>query len=616
MNRILSMGKGACLLMVSLFAAQVLSPGLSASTMDFTQRSLKLGSVELMGQGWSVERGLGRLTTAPEFVMPVQLVYSTQSDRSGLFGYQWHSPQLESRLTPVEEGKLQWKTPWGSHMVFSPGEIRGVWRESTGNWTLRSKGGERRFEVRRIDGWKFHYDNGRLNQVEAAGGRRLVFQYEAGAVKSIEQIAGGDRMVVLEAARDAKGRLTSLTLGGAKNEFTYTEAGRLAAWVRHGVEWESYSYTEQGVLGKTRNALGVEEEFVTEYRPPNFHRLPDSEKARLAALSAVGQEQEAIRHHQMVKDGAHTYERTNPWQTHVTKATDGQGRVWSADVSFKRGVLKMTDPEGKVTTTKFHRRAGLAYDWQPREVTDRNGRRLSYHVYDDAGNLTGVRDALGHWTLYTYNARKQPLTVSRRIKGASADETLARYSYDQHGRLVEVADAEGVTSKMGYNAFGDLESFTDAQGRVTRMNVNARGQVTSVVSPDGLSTHFRYDSDGRLTERESADGVVDRYAYDGQGRFIGSTRSSRHQPGVVIAMGQRAYDEFGRLVRVEDGVGRASEYEYDGFGRLAASIDGRGVRTVLKYDDARRLAGWYLEQVRQQESGINGGTNSPFVRGC
>ncbi len=438
-----------------------------------------------------------------------------------------------------------------------------------------------------------------------SGGRRLNFQYEAGVLKTVEQVAGGDRVVLLEAKRDAKGRVSALTIGGVTNEFHYTDAGRLAGWKRHGLEWESYSYTDKGVLEKTQGAIGLGQEFVSEYRPPNFHRLPDSEKMRIQNLTAIEAEQEAIRHYQLIKDGSYTYEKSSPWQTQVTKATDLQNRVWSADVSVKRGILKMTDPEGKVTTTKFYRRAGLAYDWQPREVTDRNGRRLSYNVYDDAGNLTGTRDALGHWTLYTYNGKRQVTSVSRRVKGAETDELLVTYGYDQHGRVTVITDAQGGTRKFSYNQWGDVVSFTDSEGRMMRMNVNDRGQVTSVTGADGNTANYRYDGQGRLAVQENADGVMSHYVYDGQGRFVEMQKSVRNVSKSVIKVQGRSYDQWGRLLAVEDGIGRTSAYEYDEASRLAATVDPRGVRTVMKYDEARRLAGWYLEQVQQESSSQN-----------
>ena len=60
----------------------------------------------LMEGGWSLEYPLGEINASPEFSFPLQLVYLSTREASGLFSCQWVCPQLESSLVPKGEGLL------------------------------------------------------------------------------------------------------------------------------------------------------------------------------------------------------------------------------------------------------------------------------------------------------------------------------------------------------------------------------------------------------------------------------------------------------------------------------------------------------------------------------
>lgn len=86
---------------------------------DFCHRPQLAGKASLTVPGFVVRRGLGVANFAPELRLPVELVYDSSSESSGLFGHAWRCPQLESSVRWDKDGLL-WTTPWGEQLKFFP----------------------------------------------------------------------------------------------------------------------------------------------------------------------------------------------------------------------------------------------------------------------------------------------------------------------------------------------------------------------------------------------------------------------------------------------------------------------------------------------------------------
>ena len=54
------------------------------------------GKASLTENGYVIPRTLDTVNFSPEVRLPVQLVYNSVSEKTGMFGYAWSSPQLES----------------------------------------------------------------------------------------------------------------------------------------------------------------------------------------------------------------------------------------------------------------------------------------------------------------------------------------------------------------------------------------------------------------------------------------------------------------------------------------------------------------------------------------
>ena len=102
-----------------LLCSALLSVSLFADTVNFISKPMSAGKASLAENAYSISRLLDTANFSPELKLPVQLVYNSSIEKSGLFGFAWCSPQLESTAYYDKDGVL-WVTPWGEKIKFFP----------------------------------------------------------------------------------------------------------------------------------------------------------------------------------------------------------------------------------------------------------------------------------------------------------------------------------------------------------------------------------------------------------------------------------------------------------------------------------------------------------------
>lgn len=256
-------------------------------------------------------------------------------------------------------------------------------------------------------------------------------------------------------------------------------------------------------------------------------------------------------------------------------------------------------------------------------AVNHNGKNTVYN-YDEVGNLTQVKNALGHIIAYTnYNA----LGLVGRVTDSNG--LVTEYSYDSRGQTIQVKktlennqirtetflygpfgitqiDRNGSKESIYYNDNGTIAKITNGIGsqslssqeytysklgellstsfkegssvRYLKSNQhNQLGWTTADLGNNGQNQRYEYDANGQLVKKIDSLGKITSYTYDSQGNVNIENRSD----GSNVVYN---YNAFGQLISVKDPKGNTTTYTYDGLGqRLSTNSPDTGL-TKYQYD--------------------------------
>jgi len=237
----------------------------------------------------------------------------------------------------------------------------------------------------------------------------------------------------------------------------------------------------------------------------------------------------------------------------------------------------------------------------------------SYTYREDDGSLTGVTDALGNLTSYTYATtgnRGLPETMTRprgTATPADPNDYKTTYTYNNAGQVqtqaTRVSASETITVSYGYDARGNMTSSTDGNLKVTDYTYDLLGRrkTRTLPDPDGAGplarpvTTWTYDAMGNvLSETLTTAGPQRRtaFVYDKMQRVLEVRNADDDPEGSEVRDGTyrlNRYDPAGNLVLETDELGRITEQVYDLRNRPIATVraDGSVVRTG--YDGGSRV---------------------------
>ncbi|MGF6770377.1 RHS repeat-associated protein [Paraburkholderia sp. GAS199] len=289
------------------------------------------------------------------------------------------------------------------------------------------------------------------------------------------------------------------------------------------------------------------------------------------------------------------------------------GRVAQTDVTDRRGSIRRVvfDANGRVVKNTYPADQPLAQTQTfARDATGRvtdlsAGDRQYTYAYDTNGNRTLERDQSGTLvtrtfdsynallgeaqagdaqrgvsTVYTYDARGNPLTVTDRLGNRTT------FTSDAQGRLLTVTDPlKGVTKYTWTGA--DLTAITDPLNRTTQFTPDAAGRITAMRDPLGHVTARTLDAlDRTLTVTDALDGVT-RFTWDRNGRLLAES-----DPKGVST--QYTYNAVGRPVSRTDPLGHTETWTWTSAGQLASATDRLNQIRTYVYDAAGQLVSVYF----------------------
>ena len=407
--------------------------------------------------------------------------------------------------------------------------------------------------------WTFAFDQyGRTTEYSDPEGETVNVGYDdRGQTTRIENTTGEAVAFTYDGVR----RTTQTDADGNVFEFTYDGDGNLVEIAGPGGFTRSYAYDELGRL------TGITE--------------PDGGAQRFD-WDALGR---------------------------LTGFTNRAGDVWQLERDPMGRLGSITDPTGAVTR----------YEYEPRgqadRIVDALGGETTY-TYDETGNLESVTDANGHVRSYEYDALDQASACVGPLGGRTefvfdangrllsrttprGAETL--YAYDDNGMPTSVRHADGSEFARTYDGARRVVSSTDPTG-VTRFEYDGDDRLTQVTSPQGVAVSYTYGARGERASRTTPEGRTD-YAIDGLGQLtgVGDLTIERDAQGNVTAVnypgGARVnytYDAADRPTGFElrdgdDAVVLSETLTLDGAGRVVRIVDQDGAATDLDYDALGRL---------------------------
>ncbi|WP_440533997.1 Ig-like domain repeat protein [Variovorax sp. YR566] len=297
-------------------------------------------------------------------------------------------------------------------------------------------------------------------------------------------------------------------------------------------------------------------------------------------------------------------------------------QTWSA----ANQLISQADTEGTTTTFSYNnvgqlvktvsaagtvdeRVERLRYDVQGRLIGELDGRGSAAigqddtfsawadngltHTYDAAGRRISTTDANGHRTLFFYDA------VGRLAYTVNALGEVAGSRYDALGQLIEQATfgtrvdvaTLGATTPGGLNT-DTLSSMlagvadTSKDSRTSRAYA-ATGALISSTDALGSTTFYSYDAFREVIASfvglQSGLGIFDSVVYDRRGLAVETSK------GNGLAVSNKVYDAFGRLIESIDPNGHSSVYTYDRLGRVVTTVDALQAERITTYDAFNRV---------------------------
>ncbi|MBQ6473469.1 MAG: RHS repeat protein [Victivallales bacterium] len=570
--------------------------------LSFAEHPMLAGRAALTENGFAVMRTIGVANFSPEFTIPVQIIYESSSERKGLFGYGWRSPQLESRAY-FAKGGVRWTTPWNQEFLFPLKEGRilpdvewsasfsGDSPEKAEEWTFTGRNGKR--------GWTFRYLKARLVGIEAPSGRSQTWTYDGnGRLTAVSQ--NGQEFIAIS----YNGALaTRISINGVATSLEYRDLQvsilpkvasgqvatptmpRLVKVMVDGLSPVEFQYGESYLAKTVRGEC--KEEFTVE---------TETLEERLANLKSRDRKS-GVKHTgkvagRLLRDGTFDYAYADAGPGKVS-VTDRKGQSAKYDFDRLKGVFSITDVAGRCTKVFYYMRHDVAYLGRPRKVVDWKGRDVAAWQYDkDTANPVSLVNFIGNETVLSYGADGRLAKAERRANSDSEAEPFMGFLHGERGELLElstldVAGKATVTTHFAYDGHLQPVGVSDGRGTV-RLFYNDFGYVKKVVGPTGAALQsIEYDSYNRPVAVTDANGVVTRLVRLESGLV---SRVERILDNETISFLAVEYDAGGRPLSYTDHRGRRRAFERDGFGRVIKEFLPDGSSIAYSFDAAGNLS--------------------------
>ena len=603
----------------ALIFSVLLAVSLFADSVNFYSKPMSAGKALLAENGYSISRLLDAANFSPELKLPVQLVYNSSVEKSGLFGFAWRSPQLESTAYYDKDGVL-WVTPWGEKIKFFPKKEKtpkdaikielyeqakkgrgfyapySEWEADTSkrdyaksdDWVFRGKQDKK--------GWTFVYRNYKLKSITAPSGRSVEFNYEKNSLISVSQ----NEIKFIELGYTGN-LVSSLKINGIAYELTYrptklqilpkTEKGKiistskecLVSLKRGDLAAIDFDYDNYGFLNRIKQGDYIDQ-FVIQHQTLVQRRAEVKSKKR-SKIKYNG-----YAHGRILSDNQFKYSYSSEKPGTVT-LTNQLNQKATFNYNAQTGVFKTSEFSGKSYTIYYFMRHDVAYLGKVRKIVDSRGRDVINYRYDKlSGNVIRVRDMVGNDINFEYGQNGKLALVTRRAVNQNNPEPVKSYGYDNKGNLSEIStlDARGkavVITSLQYTPHREVEKVSDGRN-TTAIRYNVFGYPVTITNVFGQVTKLELDNYNRMTSSTDFYGVKTYYTYTPAGLI---SRIERKDGEKLLSSLAIAYNANGQPVRYTDQSGKVKKFERDAFGRVVKELFPDDTEVAYTYNKLGQL---------------------------
>ncbi len=226
----------------------------------------------------------------------------------------------------------------------------------------------------------------------------------------------------------------------------------------------------------------------------------------------------------------------------------------------------------------------------PIEIIAPGGFKTNMAKRDVAGKLLQISDASGIDLAYEFDP------LGHIIKISKAGNTEER-RYDAHGQLASVRRSNGQGMDFNYGADGQLADLFDTQKNRIRINRNTEREVTGreLIAADG-SVKKRADSAEESAKTDFTPPKAPDLASD-----LANTNGMQSWTSKSGQVHQRWFDDFGRVIAIQNPVTGLSQASYDNADHIIAILDAAQFRQRLQWDLSGRLTGHWIAAHGQTE---------------
>lgn len=275
---------------------------------------------------------------------------------------------------------------------------------------------------------------------------------------------------------------------------------------------------------------------------------------------------------------------------------------------FGNGDIITENPDSTYT---YQRKDGTRFQFNNNgrltEIIDRNANNLVF-AYNPAGNLISVADDAGRTITFTYDSNNRISAVKGPATSQNPSGTLATYTYDTFGNLIQVTYPDGSNLYYQYSDPYDPHNLTSTTDNARKLLVaheydDQDRAIVTYSEGDLWKLDISYDSDSQTTvtdalgngkvftfkdinglnvieniHHQSDDSTSESFTWNERANKTGATDRNGHTTTMT-------YDTNGNLLTKTDPLGNTTTYTYEpNYNNIQTIIGPNGNITTFNYD--------------------------------